>query len=101
MKIGGYEFDGPLDSVEDLKDVPGLCAIVNVTDTGSCLLVGVRYSTNIRETIALLMIDPSWKGRIKNGQMKYGVRYTGQHLEEDLKQAMIDLENQYLVTCIL
>ena len=101
MKIGDYEFEGPLDTIEDLEDVPGLCAIVNVTDSGACLLVGVRYSTNVRETITLLVTDPSWKERVREGQLKYGVKYTGTHLEDDLKQTMIKLESQYLVTCIL
>lgn len=101
MKIGDYEFYGPLHSAGDLEDVPGLCAIVHVRETGACILVGVRYTTNVKTTIESLVNDPSWKERITGGQLKYGVRYTGDHLEEDLKQAMIDLENQYLVTCIL
>jgi hypothetical protein len=101
MMIGSYEFEGPIDNLEDLEDAPGLCAVVNVTDAGAILLVGVRYSTNVRETTALLVTDPSWQERIRTGTLKYGVRYTGTHIEQDLKEAMIDLEDQYLVTCTL
>jgi hypothetical protein len=101
MKIGEYEFEGPIDNLEDLEDAPGLCAVVNVTETGACLLVGVRYSTNVRETTALLVTDQSWRERVGPGRLRYGVRYTGTHLEQDLKKAMIDLEGQYLVTCVL
>jgi len=61
MKIGEYEFEGPIDNLEDLEAAPGLRAVVNVTDTGACLLVGVRYSTNVRETTAVLVTDPSWQ----------------------------------------
>ncbi|MDF1544959.1 MAG: hypothetical protein P1R58_07650 [bacterium] len=101
MRIGDYEFERPLDAIDDLKDAPGLCAIGNITDSGACFLVGVKYSANVKVTIESLVADPSWQERVKCGQLRYGIRYTGDHLEEDLKQAMIALENQDLVTCIL
>jgi hypothetical protein len=101
MRIGDYEFEGPLDSVGQLKEEPGLCAIVRVAETGTCVLAGVKYSTNVRAAAALLTADPTWQERAPGGELKYGVRYTGDHLEQDLKETLIDLEGQYLVPCIL
>jgi hypothetical protein len=101
MRIGHYEFDGPLDAVDDLKAAPGLCAVVNVTGAGACLLVGVRYATNVKEATARLITDPTWRKRVGEGQLKYGVRYTGPQSEAELQRAQADLDSQYLVPCVL
>ena len=101
MKIGDYEFTGPFDSIDSLRSVPGLFAIVYAGDTGTRVLMEVKYSSNVRHSIETLMSDPSWKDRAKGGQLKYGVLYTNDSCEEDLLQTMKKLKSQYHVTSVL
>jgi len=75
--------------------------VVSVIESGACLLVGVTYSTNVKRAVALLIADSTRQERVGTGTPSYGVRHTGAHREQDLKQAKIDLEGQYFVACVL
>jgi len=85
MKIGDYEFTGPFDSIDALRSVPGLFAIVYAGDTGTRVLMEVEYSENIRKAVESLVTNPSWQERAKGGQLRYGVRYTNDSCEEELR----------------
>jgi len=101
MKIGDYEFSGPFDSVSDLKSVPGLFVIVYVGKPGTTILMEVEYGTNIVAAIESTVTKPSWQERTKDGLLRYGVHYTCDSSEMELKQVLKNLKNQYLVTCTL
>jgi len=74
IKLGKYSFTGPFDSIDKLKDKPGVYAIICIVDR-EFFLLDVGESTNIRSRIENNEKKGLWIKKC-NGELTIFVLYT-------------------------
>jgi hypothetical protein len=101
MKIGVYSCRGPFDSPEDLREDPGLYAVVQIGSTDTCTLAEVSYSRNVRRSAELFLADRAGSQRDEQVEFKLGVIYAGEDEHSQLEATAEELRNQHMVSCVL
>ncbi len=82
--IGNYEFEGPFDGIQELKDEPGLYAVLHC-EGQNYELIYVAESSNIKESIEL---SPSAEN-LPSGSVRIATLYTEPKGERERRE-MVD-----------
>ena len=92
IKLGNYRFDGPLGSVEQIEDKPGLFAIYCLKDRGY-YIVDVDESDKIKSSILNHPRLEDWKENSKEGVITFAVYYTPRLDKEGRKEVEKDIRS--------
>ena len=88
--IGKYEFDGPFNSVADLEEKPGLCAVLHC-DGQEYELIHVSESHNIKDRIEIShsTFAPT------SGSVLLAACYTPHSRSQERRMMVEDILNEY------
>jgi hypothetical protein len=73
IPIAGFAFQGPLTSIDDLDEKPGVFTII-CEEKGTYYLLDVDHGENVREAVSTHERKDSWE-ELKRGEIRYAVLY--------------------------
>jgi hypothetical protein len=93
-QVGGYAFEGPYTSNDDLKDEPGLYAVVCQSAGNTFALIDVGESAMVKKAVENHTRKESWTSYCRTGQA-VAVFYTPdlqeaqrQSIEQEIRKRM-------------
>ncbi|MFQ5630814.1 MAG: hypothetical protein ACE5I1_18740 [bacterium] len=96
--LGNYAFDGPHRSIDDVKDFPGVFAIVCERDEKFQLL-DVDESDAVRSSIESHAREDCWEENCEDGELAYLAYYTGRLPKSKRQDIVREIRSQYTVIC--
>jgi hypothetical protein len=97
IKIGGYRFEGPLDTPRELRDRPGIYAILDVRGS-DCRIVDVGESPDVRSRVMNHDRRKCWAQSAK-GTLKVAVHYTHSTPIQWRRKIKDDLSDLFVPPC--
>ncbi|MFP3951395.1 MAG: hypothetical protein ACLFVP_04540 [Candidatus Bathyarchaeia archaeon] len=93
IPIADYMFDGPYESIEELKDESGVFSVVCV-DEGNWYLLDVDHAEEVRTALLSHPREEQWR-KYKRGEIRYAVLYTGQSSREKRQMIEVTIRDEY------
>lgn len=96
--LGNYAFDGPHQPVDDVKDFPGVFAVVCEHD-GKFQLLDIDESDAVKSTIQSHARQDCWQENCQDAVVAYLAYYTGRLPKNKRQDIVGEVRSQYTVLC--
>ncbi len=97
VKIGNYNFEGPFESTDPVKDKSGLFAVLYKKEDKH-YLIDIEESSKIKEKLDNHNRSKCWKKQ-SDGEIEYSVLYTPKLKEKDRKEIESKIRARYIPPC--
>lgn len=98
LRIAGYEFEGPFFETHQLKNVPGVFAVISVLDNMP-VLVDVDSSEDVHTSVENHTRKDSWRDLAGDIAWAYAVIYAGMQSPDKRQSVVRKIREKMDVPC--